>query len=96
VGREESRDLAPAEEIRAAGVRGELTNVWLHGDHLELVLRGSVERLSTGAAEGRTDLTPSLLAWLVADQPQWLALAGVTYAGVVALVLAGGVKRSKS
>lgn len=95
IGRREPRDLAPAEEIRAAGVRGELTSVWLDGDHLELVLRGSVERLSTGAGDARKELTPSLLAWLAADHPAWLALAAASYAGVVAFFLAMRSKRSK-
>jgi hypothetical protein len=95
IGQSAPRDLAPGEEVRAAGVRGELTSVWLDGDHLELALRGSVERFSTGAADTRKDLTPSLLTWLAADHPQWLALAAASYAGIIALILAVPLKRSK-
>lgn len=92
IGRAEPRDLAPAEEIRAAGVRGELTSVWLDGNHLELVLRGSAERLSSGPPDARKDLTPSLLDWLTAYHPAWLALAAASYVGVAVLLLAARLK----
>jgi hypothetical protein len=87
IGNADPRELTAAEEVRAAGVRGQLSNVWLDGDHLELMMRGSVQRLFTGAADVREDLTPSLLDWLRVDHPIWVALAAAAYVLVAALVL---------
>jgi CHAT domain len=94
VGGGSARPIATGEELRAAGVHGEVARLELAGDHLELAVRGRADRLTAGSGAMRRNLVPSLLAWLLANHILWLAGAAALYLGATALVLTGRWRRT--
>jgi hypothetical protein len=83
-----TRPIGPGDELRAGGVRGQITRLELAGDHVELAVRGHADRLTTGSGTARRDLMPSLLSSLLTRHGLWLAVAALVYAvGAGALLL---------
>ena len=82
------RPIGPGDELRAGGVRGQITRLELAGDYLELAVRGRADHLTTGSGPTRRDLMPSLLSSLMARHGLWLVIAALLYAaGAGALFL---------
>jgi hypothetical protein len=84
-----ARPVGPGDQLRAGGVRGQITRLELAGDYLELAVRGRADHLTTGSGAARRNLMPSLLSSLMARHGLWLAGAALLYAaGASALLLA--------
>jgi hypothetical protein len=87
------RELESEEEIRLGGLSQGLARLELGGDHVGVSARARVEGLTSGAANARRDLKPSVLSWILARHSWPLAGGATLYLTVLLLLLTRSKRR---